>query len=64
MTICPTPALRATHVDSDSGQGPATVDDILTVPPRRHHGFVNAGPGRLRMLCLHASPEIVQFDLE
>lgn len=42
----------------------ATADDILTVPPLRHHAFVNAGPGRLRMLCLHASPEIIQFDLE
>ena len=42
----------------------ADADDIFTVPALRHHGFVNAGPGPLRLLCLHASPTIIQYDLE
>lgn len=37
---------------------------IATIPPEVHHGFVNTGTGRLRMVCIHASPRIVQFDLE
>ncbi len=28
------------------------------------HKFTNIGEGRLRMLCIHASPRIIQYELE
>ena len=37
---------------------------IATIPPEVHHGFTNSGSGVLRMVCIHASPRIIQFDLE
>ncbi len=50
--------------DTDIQELFAHADEILTVPALRHHGFVNSGDEPLRMLCLHASPRIIQFDLE
>jgi len=41
--------------------GPGT---FVTVAPERHHGFRNPGPGVLRMICIHAAPRMVQYDLE
>jgi mannose-6-phosphate isomerase-like protein (cupin superfamily) len=41
--------------------GPGTV---VTVVPERHHGFENRGPGVLKMVCIHAAPRMVQYDLE
>ena len=38
----------------------ASAGDTATAPLWTWHRFVNAGPGRLRILCLHASPVIVQ----
>ncbi|QTX03830.1 cupin domain-containing protein [Agromyces archimandritae] len=38
----------------------AAVGDTVTAPAGIWHRFVNAGPGRLRMLCIHASPVIIQ----
>jgi mannose-6-phosphate isomerase-like protein (cupin superfamily) len=37
---------------------------VVTVPPQQHHGFRNSGSGTLRMMCVHAGPRIIQFDLE
>lgn len=34
--------------------------DTATVPPNTWHGFVNAGPGKLRLIGIHASDTIVQ----
>jgi mannose-6-phosphate isomerase-like protein (cupin superfamily) len=42
----------------------AGADAVMTVPPEQHHGFQNIGNGRLRMMCIHAGPRIIQFDLE
>ena len=42
----------------------ATAGAITTAPAEVPHKFVNVGSGRLRMMCVHASPEIIQFDLE
>lgn len=42
----------------------ATAGAITTAPAEVPHKFVNVGTGRLRMMCVHASPEIIQFDLE
>lgn len=42
----------------------AAAGAVVTVPPQQHHGFRNSGTGPLRMVCVHASPRIIQFDLE
>ncbi|WP_246150207.1 cupin domain-containing protein [Agromyces intestinalis] len=34
--------------------------DTATVPAGVWHGFTNAGEGRLRVLCIHASDVIIQ----
>ncbi|MFD4422071.1 cupin domain-containing protein [Agromyces sp. NPDC058484] len=39
----------------EAGEG-----DTATVPTGVWHGFKNAGTGRLRVLCIHASDVIVQ----
>lgn len=38
----------------------ATAGDTATVPAYVVHGFTNAGEGVLRILCIHASAEIIQ----
>ncbi len=35
--------------------------DIVVVPPETPHKFTNDGPGRSKMVCIHASPT---FDTE
>ena len=52
------------EVDTHLEQLDASADHVLTVPALRHHGFTNTGDEPLRMMCLHASPRIIQFDLE
>lgn len=34
--------------------------DTATVPPNTWHGFVNAGPGALQLIGIHASDTIIQ----
>lgn len=41
----------------------AMAGDTATVAARVPHGFVNAGEGMLRILCIHASPTIIQTFL-
>lgn len=43
----------------DAGAG-----DILTAPAEVPHKFTNLGPGRLRTVDIHHSPDWVQTDLE
>jgi len=38
----------------------AAVGDTATVPTGTWHKFTNAGPDRLKVLCIHASPVIIQ----
>jgi len=38
----------------------AGAGDTATVPPHVLHGFTNVGTGTLRILCIHASAEIIQ----
>jgi mannose-6-phosphate isomerase-like protein (cupin superfamily) len=38
----------------------ATAGDTATVPAGVWHRFENVGDGRLKVLCIHASPVIVQ----
>ncbi|HTX12929.1 MAG TPA: cupin domain-containing protein [Solirubrobacteraceae bacterium] len=34
----------------------ATAGDVVIVPPDAPHKFINDGPGRSKMVCIHASP--------
>ena len=43
----------------DAGPG-----DIVVVGAETPHKFVNLGPGRLDTVCIHASPVMIQEDLE
>ena len=45
--------------DLEAGGG-----DILVVGPDTPHKFVNLGPGRLDLICVHDSPTIIQEELE
>jgi mannose-6-phosphate isomerase-like protein (cupin superfamily) len=38
--------------------------DIVIVPPQTPHGFTNEGPGRSKMVCIHASPTFATEWLE
>ena len=38
--------------------------DIVIAPPRVPHKFINNGPGRSRLVCIHANPTIVGEWLE
>jgi mannose-6-phosphate isomerase-like protein (cupin superfamily) len=38
--------------------------DILVVGPETPHKFENIGEGRLDLVCIHASPVMIQEDLE
>ena len=38
--------------------------DIVVVGPETPHKFKNAGEGRLDIVCIHASPRMIQEDLE
>jgi mannose-6-phosphate isomerase-like protein (cupin superfamily) len=40
------------------------VGDVVVVAPGTAHKFVNVGPDRLQLVCIHASPELIQDDLE
>lgn len=42
----------------------AKAGDILTVPANTPHKFVNSGTGPLQMVCIHASPTMIQENLE
>jgi quercetin dioxygenase-like cupin family protein len=38
--------------------------DIVIGPPDVPHGFRNIGPGRARLVCIHAAPEMQSTFLE
>jgi mannose-6-phosphate isomerase-like protein (cupin superfamily) len=52
---------RMTVDGEDIEAGPG---DIVVVTPETPHKFKNIGPERLDIICIHASPRIVQEDLE
>jgi mannose-6-phosphate isomerase-like protein (cupin superfamily) len=53
--------VRFTAEGDDVEAGPG---DILVVGPETPHKFKNLGPGRLEMVCIHASPRMIQENLE
>lgn len=58
--------VQAGNVTFQSGEtsiqaGPG---DIVIVPPDVPHKFTNAGPGSSQLVCVHASPTIIEEWLE
>lgn len=51
-------------VTADEETLEAFAGDILTVTAGTAHKFVNSGTGRLEMVCIHASPRMIQENLE
>jgi mannose-6-phosphate isomerase-like protein (cupin superfamily) len=52
------------RVTADGDELEAGPGDIIVVTPNTPHKFKNSGAGRLDILCIHDSPQIVQEDLE
>ncbi|MET4637775.1 cupin domain-containing protein [Mycetocola sp. 2940] len=51
-------------ITADDETVEAGAGDILTVLAGTAHKFTNSGPGRLEMVCIHASPRMIQENLE
>ncbi len=51
--------ITANGVDIDAREG-----DIVVVEPKTPHKFHNVGSGRLKIMCIHDSPQFVQEWLE
>ena len=49
---------------ADGEELEAGAGDILVVGPETPHKFKNAGSERLDIVCIHASPRMIQEDLE
>jgi mannose-6-phosphate isomerase-like protein (cupin superfamily) len=49
---------------ADGGELEAGPGDILVVGAETPHKFENIGSGRLEMVCIHASPRMIQVELE
>ena len=52
------------RVTADGEELDAGPGDILVVGPETPHKFKNTGDDRLEMVCIHASPRMIQEDLE
>lgn len=52
---------RITADDQDIDVGPG---DIIVVTPETPHKFKNIGTERLDIICIHASPQMIQEMLE
>lgn len=53
--------VRFTADGEDLEAGPG---DLVVVGPETPHEFKNVGPGRLDIICIHASPRMIQRSLE
>jgi mannose-6-phosphate isomerase-like protein (cupin superfamily) len=49
---------------ADGQELEAGAGDILVVGPQTPHKFENLGPGRLDIICVHASARFIQEELE
>ena len=52
------------RITADGEDIEAHPGDIAIVGPETPHKFKNIGPGRLEIICIHASPRIIQVQLE
>lgn len=42
----------------------ASAEEVVVIEPHVHHRFENAGTGKLVMVCIHDSPEILNHWVE
>jgi mannose-6-phosphate isomerase-like protein (cupin superfamily) len=49
---------------ADGEEIEASAGDIVVVGPETPHKFKNVGDDRLDIVCIHASPRMIQEDLE
>ena len=49
---------------SDGEEVEAGPGDIVVVGPETPHKFKNLGPDRLDVICIHASPRMIQENLQ
>lgn len=49
---------------ADGEEIDAEAGDIVVVGPETPHKFKNVGEGRLDVICIHASPRMIQESLE
>jgi mannose-6-phosphate isomerase-like protein (cupin superfamily) len=52
------------RITIDNEELEAGPGDILVVSPNTPHKFKNIGTERLNIICVHASPQFIQEDLE
>jgi mannose-6-phosphate isomerase-like protein (cupin superfamily) len=52
------------RISADGEEIEAGPGDIAVVGPQTPHKFKNMGPGRLDIICIHASPRLIQEALE
>ncbi len=52
------------HFVAGSEELDAAPGDIVIVSAETPHKFTNTGTERLDIICIHASPRIIQIDLE
>jgi quercetin dioxygenase-like cupin family protein len=38
--------------------------DVVIIPANTPHKFTNDGPGRSRLVCIHANPTVISESLE
>ena len=52
------------RMTADGEEIEAGPGDIVVVGPETSHKFKNMGPGKLEIVCIHASPRMIQEALE
>lgn len=60
------PVVQEGHLTFQTGDEPHALgaDDIAILPPGVAHKFTNDGPGRSKLVCVHASKTIIGKWLE
>ena len=51
------------RISADGEELEAGPGDIIVVTPETRHGFKNIGTERLDIICIHASPRMIQTDV-
>ena len=51
------------RITADGEEIEAGPGDVLVVGAETPHKFKNAGEGRLEIICIHSSPQIIQVEL-
>ena len=56
--------MRKARITADSEDIEAGPGDVVVVSAETPHKFKNVGTERLAIICIHASPRMVQEELE